>query len=65
MNQNLRIILGRAKCKDVAQASAPAITLREIFCREGCSGILTAGSRSAFVLILLESIATAVHLQEV
>lgn len=64
MNQNVHNSR-RAKCKDLAQASAPAITLREIFGPRGCNGTLAAGSRAAFVLTLLESIIIAVHFQGV
>ena len=37
--------------------------LREIFCREGCSGDLATGLRAEFVLALFEAVAFAVHLQ--
>ena len=47
------------------KASAPTATIREIFCREGCSGNIKAGLRAAFVFLVLESKAIAAHFQDV
>jgi hypothetical protein len=53
------------QCADNIWAGAQAVTLREIFCREGCGSNLATGLRAAFVLALHGSIAISVHFQDV
>lgn len=55
----------RVEYRNLVKASAPTATIREIFCREGCSGNIKAGLRAAFVFLVLESKAIAAHFQDV